>query len=250
MLVWAIAIQLILPQITWNINDTVKANAALVDVSGCGNPNATATLQASSPSTGTGQWTLVTSSGGVTSTPAMPTSTLDVSVDIPFGGSATYKWKVTNGGCMDSISIPISVTNVSSTIITDNSDLCYTCPIQNGNSYTYYDYQGKIICKIEDLTGGAYSPLALGETEVCTHITGILRVTWTTAYPSDSMPYLQRWWSIAPEFPQGRHARVTLYFKAAEFASLLAKASGSAYNFSSISELRVSKFPAVGRLRT
>ncbi|MBK9329701.1 MAG: T9SS type A sorting domain-containing protein [Sphingobacteriales bacterium] len=233
-------------QITWNINDTVNANAALVDVSGCGNPNATATLQAASPAVGSGQWTLVTSSAGVTSNPAMPTSTLDVSVDIPFGGSATYKWKVVNGGCSDSISIPITAPSVSNTIITDNSDLCYTCPIQNGNTYTYYDYEGKIICTIEDLTGGAYSASALGETEVCTHINTYTPRTWTTAYPSDSMPYLQRWWSVSPEFPLGRHARVTLYFKAPEYASLLAKADGGSYNFASINELRVSKFPGGG----
>ena len=230
--------------IRWTINDTVSADAGVVDVAGCGNTSQVATFSAATPAVGTGQWTLVSASLGVTSNPVVPTSSTTLLVDVPFGGNATYRWTVTNASCSNFRDVSVTTSAVSPGIITQQSDACYTCLIQNGSTYTYYDYLGNIIVRIEDLTGGAYSPLALGNTEVCTHIHPYTPQTWTVAYP-DSMPYLRRWWSISPEFPQGRHARVTLFFTAAELASLQAKAAGTPYAFSG-TNLRVSKFPGGG----
>ena len=229
-------------QISWTINDTVSASASVTDISACGNPDLTATFEAVSPSTGSGVWSLVSSSGGVTPTPAVPTSSLILSVNIPYGSTATYRWTVTNGACSSSIDLTAVTANVNSTVITTLSDACYSCYISDGTTLTYYDYIGDVIMKIQDLSGGGYPTTELGNTEVCTHIHPYVQQVITNYL--DSMPYLQRYWTIKPDL--STDARITLYFLASEFAALKAKAAGTPFAFNFVNDLWVSKFPGGG----
>lgn len=226
--------------ITWTINEAVTATAGVVDVASCGTPDITATISAASPAIGSGSWTQV--SGASSSTPATPTSALSLTISgIPFGTiDNIYKWTVTNGACTDNVNVTITTPTVVTNQITVQSDACYTCTILNGATYDYYDFAGKAIMKIQDIN----VPIAeLGSTEVCTHIDGFVPTTVTNHY-GDLMPYLQRYWTISPV--TGTNSTVTLYFLKTEYDALKAAANGTPYAFSSISELRVSKFPGGG----
>jgi hypothetical protein len=227
--------------ITWTINEDVNPIAALDNLATCGTPNLSAEISAATPAVGTGQWTKI--SGASSSTPATPTSTESLTITgIPYGTTNNvYRWTVTNGACTGFTDVTISSPSLASPMeITTQSDACYTCPIANGQTYDFYDFSGKIIMRIEDISSPAS---ALANTEVCTHIHPYTPQTWTVAY-ADSQPYLLRYWTITPEL--NTTARITLYFTAAEYNALRTKASGGPYAFNSPSDLRVSKFPGGG----
>lgn len=226
--------------INWIISDSVQAIAGVVDVAACGTPNSAAIISAVAPATGTGQWTQI--SGTSISSPATPTSTPTLNISgVPFNtNNNIYRWTVTNGACSDFTDVTITTPTIITNAITMQSDACYTCTINDGVTYSYYDFSGKIIATIEDYT----PPVSeLGSTEVCTHIHPYVQQTWTVAYP-DSQPYLQRYWTISPG--TSTNAKITLYFTAAEYNALQLKAAGGAYAFSTINDLRVSKFPGGG----
>lgn len=226
--------------IRWTVDDSVQANAGVVDVAACGTPNSSATLSAAAPAIGSGQWTQV--SGASSSSPATPTSSLTITVNnIPFNTTDNvYRWTVTNGACSDYTDVSIATPSIVANAITMQSDACYICPIADGVTYSFYDYTGKIIATIKD---NSPPTSALGSTEICTHIHPYVQQTWTNALP-DSQPYLQRYWTIHPD--QNTDATITLYFTAAEYAALKTKAMNGAYAFNTLSDLRVSKFPGGG----
>ncbi len=227
--------------INWTINDSVQASAGVVNVAACGNPNSAATISAVAPATGTGQWTQV--SGASSSVPATPTSTTTLAINgVPFNTTNNiYRWTVTNVACSDFTDVTISTPTIVTNAITQLSDACYTCTINDGVTYSYYDFSGKIVATIQDYTPPISS---LDVTEVCTHIHPYVQQTWTVAYPIDSQPFLQRYWTIKPS--ANTNSRVTLYFTAAEYNALKLKASSGAYAFSGVNDLRVTKFPGGG----
>jgi hypothetical protein len=124
---------------------------------------------------------------------------------------------------------------------------CRTCSVKDGNTYTFFDNVGKIIAKVVDPSG---SGIEMGTTEVCsgydynansvtpnsTHVKTVL-----TNY-GDQQPYLPRYWSIDPATKTGQDVVVTVYFTAAEFNALQSKATSTAYQFSQMSDLVVTKF--------
>ncbi|HNG71116.1 MAG TPA: T9SS type A sorting domain-containing protein [Chitinophagales bacterium] len=232
----------------WIVDDTVQAIAAIVNIASCTNPG-TATLAATTPAAGTGQWTYV--SGTATTTPAVPTSstTLNVS-NIPLGtNTTTYRWTVTNGACSDFTNLNIVMPADSLNSISMDTLGCYTCSIQNGNTYYFHDYLGRIICKIQDLTGGPYSTGALGNTEVCLRIptpnTSPVPLVNTINPVAGPMPYLGRYWSINPDVPNV-HAKVTFYFTGNEYNKLKTGANSTRYSFNTATDLHVSKWPGGG----
>ncbi|MBK6276307.1 MAG: hypothetical protein IPF58_17190 [Saprospirales bacterium] len=233
--------------VSWDISDSINASAYVSSIAACGSPNGSATLVSSAPAYGTGQWTQI--SGSSTSTPAVPTSanTLNVS-NIPWGtGNNIYRWTVTNGACSDFVNDTIVVANNSTSVITNDTMNCFTCSVTDGNTYTFFDFQGYLVCKIQDLTNS----IDLASTEVCIrrpvpNIAPTPRVI-TNAY-GDLMPYLRRYWTIKPttSLAPDALARVTLYFTVAEYNNLFNAALGTPYAFSSVADLKVSKFPGGG----
>ena len=235
--------------ISWVIQDSVVASAFVANIDACGSPNASATLIASAPAFGTGQWTQV--SGAGTATPAVPTSTTTLQVtNIPWGtGDNIFKWTVTNGVCSDFVNDTIVVANNVTNIITSDTLNCFTCVLTDGNTYNYFDYRGYLVCKIQDITNS----LDLSTTEVCIrrptpNIAPTPKVI-THGY-NDLMPYLRRYWTIKPTLSTspGALAKITLYFTASEYLDLFNGAIGTPYQFASPADLRVSKFPGGGGL--
>lgn len=237
----------------WVINEDVAADANLVDIVTCGNPNASATLVAATPLTGSGSWSAITAPSGVSTIPSpLPDASTTLIVNnIAWGNSLTYRWTVTNGACssFDDVTFAIAPTNINN--ITQDTLNCYTCPLVDGNTYTYFDVTGKIVCKIEDLTGATYSTNSLGNTEVCirrpTPANGLIVPAVNTHGYSDKQPYLKRYFSISPA-DANIFAKVTLYFTEAERAALETYAAGTPYAFSGTTGLQVSKFPGGGGL--
>lgn len=240
-------------QISWAIDDSVTADAAITNISSCGSPNASAELTSATPSSGTGTWTQVSAPGGVTVSPALPTSANTITVsNIPWGtGTSVYQWLVVNGSCRDSVSRTVAVANNNTNAITLDTLACYTCPLVDGNTYTYFDVTGRIVCKIEDLTGPVYSTASLANTEVCirrpTPPSPLITPSVYTNVGGNLQPYLKRYWSIKPEVAgTGIFAKVTLYFIASEYSNLFSAAVGTPYQFASVNDLMVSKFPGGG----
>jgi hypothetical protein len=235
--------------VSWTISDSINASAYVSSVASCGTPNGSAILISSAPAYGTGQWTQI--SGTATSTPALPSSSNILSItNIPWGsGDNIFRWTVTNGACSDFVNDTVVVANNSTNVITNDTMNCFTCSITDGNTYTFFDYQGYLVCKIQDLTNS----FDLASTEVC-----IRRpVPNTSPTPrvitngfGDLMPYLQRYWSIKPVLATAPDAlaKVTLYFTAAEYNNLFIGALSSPYAFVNVGDLRVSKFPGGGGL--
>lgn len=239
----------------WTVYEQPTASAGIDRIVLCG-ALPSASLTAATPTVGTGVWTKIS---GASSSPQIPpgtAQTIDV-INIPWGSSNnTYKWTVTNGTCSDFVDLTIipATTQDLSTISMDTLG-CYTCPVVDGNTYYYLDYNGKLILKLTDLNSTTttpnspdYSSSSLGETEVCLripvpNITPTPRVI-TNKY-GDQMPYLDRYWTINPVSPN-LHALITLYFKANEFNILKTAAIGTRYQFNSLSDLRVSKWPGGG----
>ena len=80
------------------------------------------TMTQSSPSAGTGVWTLVNGSATIT-TPSSPTTTI---TGVPVGTSATVRWTVTNVNCSNYDDV--TVTNATLAAVSDqpNQTLCNT----------------------------------------------------------------------------------------------------------------------------
>lgn len=235
--------------ISWNIDDTIPASAYLLNQPRCGNPNLFAELQSAVPAAGNGLWSVIFANG-TSSTPSVPTSTNDILItNLPSaGGTATYRWTVTNGLCTTYQNVAVNAPTLYPNYISMDTLGCYDCSIADGVTYTYYDYRGDIMMKVQDLTGGAYSTSALNSTEICQRIvTPNISPTpmVITNHYGDLMPYLKRYWTIRPE-GINLPAKITLYFTSGELANLILGATGTAYAFSSINQLQVSKFPFGG----
>jgi subtilisin-like proprotein convertase family protein len=208
------------------------------------------------PSGAQGTWAVTTAPGTVTSPNANNTQVTGLSNT---GDTSTLSWSLsyTSGLACTVAKTGINVTPLNLATTLNSISLqstgspqyynCRTCSVKDGNSYTYYDNVGKIIAKVVDTSG---SGIEMGTTEVCvgydynansvtptsTNVSSVL-----TNY-ADQQPYLPRYWSIDPATKTGQDVVVTVYFTAAEFNALQSKATSTAYQFSQMSDLVVTKF--------
>lgn len=210
-----------------------------------------AALSANNPSVGTGVWSVQSGAGTI----ATPTNLSEDITGLAFGSPTVVRWSVTatDGSITCTNNLDQTITppsnNISSVSLQSTASApyysCSTCYVKDNNTYIYYDNAGKIIAKIEDLNSPSSE---LGSTEVCTGFTyNANSVTPTSANVStvttdlgDQQPYLPRYWSIKPA--TATDVIVTLYYSAAEYNALLAKANGTRYQFSGY-QLAVTKYP-------
>ncbi|HMZ34742.1 MAG TPA: T9SS type A sorting domain-containing protein, partial [Chitinophagales bacterium] len=237
------------------VRPDVSAAVANFTLAQCTDPNNPyAVLSATAPTVGSGTWSIVSGSGTLASTTANPTTITGLSTT---GTSTQVKWEVAYASaptCPKSQTLtitPTSLANIGQVSLQSTGSPqyynCRTCSVKDGNTYTYYDNVGKIIAKVVDPAG---SGIEMGNTEVCSGYdynansvtpTSTNVKTVLTNY-GDQQPYLPRYWSINPVTKTGQDVTVTLYFTQAEFDALQAKATGTAYQFSTMADLVVTKF--------
>jgi hypothetical protein len=241
---------------TWTVTvrPDVSAAVATATLAQCTDPNNPyAVLSATAPTVGSGTWSIVSGSGTLASTTANPTTITGLSTT---GTSTQVKWEVAYASaptCPKSQTLTITPQTLNLGAVSLQSTgspqyyNCRTCSVKDGNTYTYYDNVGKIIAKVVDPAG---SGIEMGTTEVCSGYdynansvtpTSTNVKTVLTNY-GDLQPYLPRYWSINPATKTGQDVTVTLYFTQAEFNALQAKATGTAYQFSTMADLVVTKF--------
>jgi hypothetical protein len=224
-------------------------------IEACADPSKPyAILSATTPTVGSGTWSIVSGDGTLSSTTANPTTITGLSA---INGSTTVKWEVAypvspGPACPKSQSrtlspVALALDNVSlQSTGSPQYYTCRTCSIKDGKTYAYFDNSGKIIATIEDPSG---SGIEMGTTEVCVgydyNTTGSPNgfVKTVTTSLGDQQPYLPRYWSIDPATKTGQSVTVTLYFTAAEYNALKANASTTAYAFNATSELAMTKYP-------
>lgn len=254
--------------ITYSLNTTVYKQtitvrpqlipSATATLAQCADPNNPyAVLSATAPTVGSGTWSIIsgpgTFPGSVTTTTTNPVNITGLSTT---GASTQVKWEVAYASaptCPKSQTLTITPQTLNLGAVSLQSTgspqyyNCRTCSVKDGNTYTYYDNVGKIIAKVVDPAG---SGIEMGNTEVCSGYdynansvtpTSTNVKTVLTNY-GDQQPYLPRYWSINPVTKTGQDVTVTLYFTQAEFNALQAKATGTAYQFSTMADLIVTKF--------
>ena len=225
--------------IRWSVNDKPTATPATAVVDNyCGSittPYANLTANSVAPYAGT--WTIQSGPGTIERADTNMTRILNMTPNV----TTTVRWLADNNGCSDSVILsvtpPVTTLDPNTIATVDN---CRNCIIRNGNVYTYYNASGHIIAKVEDFSSPT---VALGLTEVCLDTMAYTSSNVPTVFTSmgDFQPYLPRRWSVSPTTnPSASH--VTLYFKKSEFDALQTAAIGSAYQFSNMTELTVTKF--------
>ncbi|HQV77807.1 MAG TPA: T9SS type A sorting domain-containing protein [Chitinophagales bacterium] len=236
------------------LQDVSSANANFT-LSQCVTPtNPYAILSATTPTVGSGIWSIVSGPGSLTSTTANPTTVTGLST---IGIITEVQWTVahaTSPTCPKSLVSPLNILpptldlNTVSLQSTSSAQYfnCRSCAVVDGITHTYFDNNGNIIAKIIDPSNSS----SMGETEVCvgydynanliapnnTHVKSVV-----TSF-MDLQPYLPRYWTIDPATKNGQDITVTLYFTKAEYDALKVTASNTQYLFNDKSELRVTKF--------
>ena len=214
-----------------------------------------AILAATTPTVGSGTWSIVSGDGTLSSTTANPTTITGLS---EIGGSTTIKWEVAYPSspgptCTKSQNRTLSPTALSLSTVSMQSTLsspyytCLSCSVKDNNTYVYYDNSGRIVAKIQDPNSNGQE---LQSTEVCmgysynpaSSINYATDVKTVTTNYGDQQPYLPRFWSIKPS--AATDVIVTLYYTAAELNALRQKASSGAYAFSDeFYSLNMTKYP-------
>jgi Secretion system C-terminal sorting domain len=228
---------IVAPEINMNSNYTLT---------NCGNAiGYIAQLSATNPSPNTGLWTKVSGPGSVLTPTAYNASITGITP----GATAVVKWVVTNSiGCKDSSSNSITAPVVDTTLVSRYSNFyCLTCPIQNGNTYTYYDANGKILMKVTDPGDGN----TLGSTEVCADLEYANPGT-NNPVPADvpvlasnsNQPVLPRSWSVNPGDNNAAY-QATMYFTDEELNAIMGRASGTIWSFADVYQLHVTSYPNV-----
>jgi hypothetical protein len=194
-------------------------------------------------------WSLVSGGGGTMSDPADNPMVLTNLA----AGSSSYNLLVSLGPACQGIvdTVTFNYANFNDRI--SRLDVCNTCVITDGNTSIYYDSQGKIYAKVEDIApdGG----MELGSTQVCLDY-----IPFNIATPyqpqvvddeGDWQPYLNRRYTISPETNTG--SIVTLYFYKGEYDSLVGRIDNHfdldtrwKYKMNSTADLRVTKYPGGG----
>jgi hypothetical protein len=132
-----------------------------------------------------------------------------------------------------------------------DNEYCITCPIQNGDTYNYYDANGKLLASVTDEPGGG----AVGPTTFCAQlpydVSGDPQVsdvgsvpTWIQMFGHVDQPYLPRAWNVnaTNDVPM----TINLYFTDEEVAALLGATlnEGGYFYFDNVPELLVAVYPS------
>jgi hypothetical protein len=232
----------------WVVKPQINKNSSFTLTNCADTSGYIAQLTATNPSPNTGLWTKTSGPGTIQS----PTSYNASIIGITSGATAVVKWVVTNSiGCKDSSSQNITAPTLDTTLVSKYSThFCLTCPVQNGDTYTYYDANGKILMKVTDINDGN----TLGSTNVCADLDYN-----TSGNPSASdvqtinnenqEPYLPRSWSVNPDSTNASY-RVSLYFTDEELNALMGKATGTQWSFADVSSLGITGYPNVNTTYT
>lgn len=231
----------------WEVTSAPTANLLPPVVDFCAG---TVTLEAINfPPGATFTWSLVSGGGGTMSDP----SDNPVVLTSLAAGSSSYDLLVSLGPTCQGIvdTVTFNYANFNDRI--SRSDVCNTCVITDGNTSIYYDSQGKIYAKVEDIApdGG----IALGSTQVCLdYIPHNPALPFQPQVADDEgnwQPYLNRRYTISPATSTG--AIVTLYFYTGEYDSLVNRIDNHfdldtrwKYRMVSTADLRVTKYPGGG----
>lgn len=211
-----------------------------------------ATLTATNPAPSTGVWQIASGPGTIASPSSISTTAGGLSRT---GASTNFRWIVTNAiNCKDTAYLTITppVVDTSMVSIYDN-EYCITCPIQNGNTYSYYDANGKLLAVVTDNPGGG----AIGPTTLCAQlpydVSGDPQVsdvesvpTWIQMHGFVDQPYLPRAWNV--NTTNDAPMTINLYFTDEEVAALLGATlnEGGYFYFDNVPELLVAVYPSNG----
>jgi hypothetical protein len=196
-----------------------------------------ASLNANNPSPGSGQWTIISGQGSLSSTTNPDCSISGLSTS---GLTTVVKWEVTGAnGCRDSVLLNIAANAINNDEISVYAPFyCITCPLKDGNKYYYYDPDGKLAAIIQDVADGN----SMGLVEVCVYLdydvstvptaSDVETVTDTSGF---DMPFLPRHWTINVPVPGDVIA--TLFITDQESQALRSRAVSTPYAFNTTPEL-------------
>jgi hypothetical protein len=120
-----------------------------------------ATMAGNAPSTGTGQWTLVSGTGTITNASSPATTVTGIGA-----GANTFRWTISNGICTPSTSdviitqnCPVSITmgSVSGSPFCSGTSYAVSVPFTTTGSFT-----GTFIAELSDAAGSFNSPVTIG----------------------------------------------------------------------------------------
>ncbi len=184
-------------------------------------------LTATNPSPNSGAWSIV-SGPGIISTPSSYLSGIDSLSRT--GVSTTIKWVVIDAlSCRDSVTTVLAPPAIDSAYVSKYStQYCLTCPAQNGNTFSYYDLNGKLLARVTD----SADAVAIGSTTFCGQLPYAVAgnpvaadVRSVASYIRDvgnvPQPYLPRAWNI--NTTNDAPMTIKLYFTDEELAALTSK---------------------------
>jgi hypothetical protein len=215
---------------TWNVDEYPAGTPNLSALYLC---DLTAKLEVTgiTPSGSTLAWTKSSGSGSPSSSSDNPLNVTGLTQ----GTTTVYDATLTNGTCSNisigSVSIIVPTRNFTTITTVDE---CGYCVLTDGNVRTFFGPSGNLICRIEDVGNGT----DLDETDACDDVYGSVPTVYTAQQLYQ--PFLPRRLVITPN--TNTNAIVRFYFTTAEYSALQSACSGTPFEFSSPSALRVTKF--------
>jgi hypothetical protein len=215
---------------TWNVDEYPAGTPNLSALYLC---DLTAKLEVTgiTPGGSTVAWTKSSGTGTPTSSSDNPLNVTGLTQ----GTTTVYNATLTNGTCTNisigSVSIIVPTRNFSTITTVDE---CGYCVLTDGNVRTFFGPSGNLICRIEDVGNGT----DLDETDACDDVYGSVPTVYTAQLLDQ--PFLPRRLVITPN--TNSDAIVRFYFTTAEYNALQSACSGTPFEFSSPSALRVTKF--------
>ena len=207
------------------------------------------TLTTTNPAPNTGVWVIGSGPGTIATPTAFNSSIGGLSKT---GTPTVAKWVVTDSyNCRDTSSTTLSPPTVDTSLVSKYStSFCITCPVINGNTFSYFDINGKLLASVTDSNDAT----AIGQTDFCAKlnypVSGDPAVghvqsmdTWLLGVGHLPQPYLPRAWTIntTTDAPM----TVNLYFTDAEIAALQGATlnNGNYYYFENAPELNIAVYP-------
>lgn len=207
------------------------------------------TLTTSNPSPNSGAWSIASGPGTITS----PTAYISDITGLSKTGVPTIaRWVITDSyTCHDTATTTLSPPSMDTSMISKYSNLfCITCPVINGNTYSYFDLNGKLLASVTD----SNDAVSIGQTVFCGKLTypvagdpAVSHVpsldTWLLGVGHLPQPYLPRAWNL--NTTNDAPMTVRLYFTDAEVAAMQGATlnNGNYYYFQYAPELYVAAYP-------
>lgn len=238
--------------------DTVKlavtpkptATAATSTLYDCANASGfVGSLTTTNPSPNSGIWSIGSGPGSI-ATPLAFNSTIG---SLSKTGVPTVAWWVVTDSysCHDTSITTLSPPTVDTSLVSKYStSFCITCPIINGNNFSYYDINGKLLASVTDSNDAT----AIGQTDFCAKLNypvagdpAVSNVqsmdTWLLGVGHLPQPYLPRSWTL--NTTNDAPMTVKLYFTDAEIAALQGATlnNGNYYYFATAPELNIAAYP-------